>query len=59
MKKLHIYEVGGVKMKKNEKKTCFVIWRNVFSLLFFLATLLALHFKDDLFRAWEGAPITF
>jgi hypothetical protein len=35
MRKLCTDEVGGVKMKKNEKKTCFVIRKNVFSFLLF------------------------
>jgi len=36
-----------IKMKKNGKKTPFVIWENVFFFLgSFLAALLALHFKD-------------
>jgi len=35
MRKLWTDEVGGVKMKKNEKKTHFVIQKNVFSLLLF------------------------
>jgi hypothetical protein len=44
MRKLCTDEIGGVKMKKNEKKTCFVIRKNVFSILSFLAAPLALHF---------------
>jgi hypothetical protein len=48
MRKLCTDELGGVKMKKKEKM-CFVIRKNLFSLLlFFLASPLALHFKDDL-----------
>jgi hypothetical protein len=45
LRKLRTREVGGVKMKKNEKKTRFAIY---FSLVLFLAAHLALHFKDDL-----------
>jgi hypothetical protein len=36
MRKLCTDEIGGVKMKKNEKNTCFVIPKNVFSFLLFL-----------------------
>jgi hypothetical protein len=35
MKKLCTYEVGGVEMKKNEKKKCAVIWKNILFLLLF------------------------
>jgi hypothetical protein len=40
---------------------CFAIWKNAFSLLLFFVfhALLALHFKDDILKAWEGTPITF
>jgi hypothetical protein len=42
-------------MEKNEKKRCFAIRKNVFSLLLFLAGPLALHFKDDLYNLLEKA----
>jgi hypothetical protein len=45
MRKLCTDEIGGVKMKKNEKKTRFTIRKNIFSLLLFVAASLALHFK--------------
>jgi hypothetical protein len=45
-------------MKKNEKKTCFAVPKNVFSLLIFLAAPLALHFKDDLYSL-RSTPMTF
>jgi hypothetical protein len=48
MRKLCIDEVGGVKMKKNEKKTCFAIRKTYFLYCSFLTDPLALHFKDDL-----------
>jgi len=35
MRKLCNDEVGGVKMKKNEKKNCCVIQKNIFFLLLF------------------------
>jgi len=47
LRKLCINELQGVKMKKNENKTCFAVRKNVFSLLIFWAGPLALHFKDD------------
>ncbi len=48
MKKLCTYEIGGVKMKKNEKKNGFFNFKNVFFYYIFLVVSLALHFKDDL-----------
>jgi hypothetical protein len=45
MRKLCTDEVGGVKMKKNEKH--FVIWQKIFSLLLVFGCSLALHFKDN------------
>jgi hypothetical protein len=48
MRKLCIDEIGGVKMKKQEKKAHFVIQKNVFYFFIYFATPLALHFKDDL-----------
>jgi len=47
MGKLCTSEVGGVKMKKKgEKKNCSLKKRKIIA--FFLATRLALHFKNDL-----------
>jgi hypothetical protein len=34
--------------KKMKKKNTFCNWKNIFSLVLFLAGPLALHFKDDL-----------
>jgi preprotein translocase subunit SecG len=48
MGKLCTSEVGGVKMKKKGKKTFCSLKKTFFLIAFFLATCLALHFKDDL-----------
>jgi hypothetical protein len=48
MRKLCTNEVGGLKMKNNEKNAFFNFLKNVFFLLLFLAAPLALHFKDYL-----------
>ncbi len=48
MRKLCTNEVGGVKMKKNEKKKVLQFEKMYFSLKKILAAPLALHFKDDL-----------
>jgi hypothetical protein len=51
MRKLCTDEVGGVKMKKNEKKKHFVIKKNVFSLLLFFWLLLWLCIAKMICRA--------
>jgi hypothetical protein len=48
MRKLCTDEVGGVKMKKNEKKHILQFEKKYFLYCSFLAAHLALHFKDDL-----------
>jgi len=48
MRNLCTDEIGRVKMKKNEKKKCFAIHKNIFFYCSFLAAPLALHLKDDL-----------
>jgi hypothetical protein len=50
MRKLCTDEVGGVKMKKNEKKRKSILQfeKPYFLYCSFLAAPLALHFKDDL-----------
>jgi len=48
MRKLCIDEIIGVKMKKNEEKHILKFEKNIFSLVFFFASLLVLRFKDDL-----------
>ncbi len=59
MRKLCTDEVGGVKMKKNEKKTAFCnskscsFFTALFWLLFWLCS------SKMICRAWEGAPVTF
>jgi len=47
MRKLFTDEVGGVKMKKNEKDA-FCNSKNGIFCTCFLAALLTLHFRDDL-----------
>jgi hypothetical protein len=49
MRKLCADEVGGVKMKKNEKKSVFQFEKIYFLNCSFLAAPLALHFEDDLY----------
>jgi len=46
MRKLCTDEVGGVKMKKMKKKTCFVIEKYICNCSF-VAAPLALHSRDD------------
>jgi hypothetical protein len=48
MRKLCTDEVGGVKMKKNEKKNMFFNSKMYFFYFSFLVVPLAFHFKDDL-----------
>jgi hypothetical protein len=48
MRKLCIDKVGGVKMKKNEKKLIFQMKKTYFPYYSFLVAPLALHFKDGL-----------
>jgi hypothetical protein len=45
MRKLCTDEVGEVKMKKNEKKMHFAIWKNIFSLLLFSGCSLGFAFQ--------------
>jgi hypothetical protein len=49
MRKLCADEVGGVKIKKNEKKNTFCNSKNMYFLYcFFVVVPLAFHLKDDL-----------
>jgi len=48
MRKLCIDEVGGVKMKKNEKKKSFAIQKIIFCLLFSFGCSFGFALKDDL-----------
>ncbi len=48
MRKLWTAELGGVKMKKNEKKHDLQIEKTYFLYCSFLAAPLALHLQDDL-----------
>jgi hypothetical protein len=48
MRKLCTDEVGGAKMKKDEKKHIFQFEKTYFLYCSFLAAHLALHFEDDL-----------
>jgi hypothetical protein len=48
MRKLCTDKVGGVKMKKNEKKCVLLLEKTYFLSCSILAAPLALHFKDDL-----------
>jgi hypothetical protein len=48
MRKLWIHEVGGIKMKKNEKKCDLQFEKTYFLYCSFLAAPLALHVQYDL-----------
>jgi hypothetical protein len=52
------FTVGGVKMKKNWKKTHFAIRENIFFYCSFWL-ILWLCISKMICRAWEGAPISF
>jgi hypothetical protein len=56
MRKLCTNEVGGVKIKKNEKKTRFAIRKKRIFFIALLWLLLWLCISKMIFRACEGAP---